>query len=245
MRKAHGHSLHDYVVREIGQQIVSGKLPVGKPLPVEATLCSTLKISRTALREALIDLAAKGLVEARQRIGTVVRPREEWNMLNADVLTWRVESEEADHVIAELYELRQLIEPLAASLAASHATRRDIERLQGAYEDMVVAGDDGAKVLDPDVRFHRGVIAATGNSLFASVGLIIAAALEVNFKVIKDSPRGHAWALPLHKAVLDAIVAHDSTAARVAMQKLLSKSEEDLGSTRTGKPRRRQSAIVS
>jgi DNA-binding FadR family transcriptional regulator len=245
MRKKHGHRLHDYIVREIGQQIISSRLPPGKPIPPETTLCANLNISRTALREALIVLASKGLVEARQKIGTVVRPREEWNMLDADILTWRVESPEADHVIAELYELRKLIEPLAASLAASEATRRDIERLRTAYDDMVVAGDDGAKVLDPDVRFHRAVIAATGNSLFASVGIIIAAALEVNFKTIKDSPRGHAWALPLHKAVVDAIAAHDSKAARVAMQKLLGESEQDLRSFRTSKTKPRRSARKS
>src|SRR5579862_6896812 len=118
VRKKHRHGLHDYIVREIGQQIISGRFPVGIPIPPDTTLCSALHISRTALREALIVLAAKGLLEARQKIGTVVRPREEWAMLDADVLLWRVESHEGDYVIAELYDLRRLIEPLAASLAA-------------------------------------------------------------------------------------------------------------------------------
>jgi len=189
----------------------------------------------------MIVLAGKGLIEARQRIGTVVRPREEWNMLDADILTWRVESAEADQVLEELYQLRKLIEPLAASLAASQATRRDHERLRKAYDDMVVAGDDGEKVLDPDMRFHRGVIAATGNSLFASIGLTIAAALEVNFKLVKDTPRGHAWALPLHKAVLDAIIAHDPKAARISMLKVLEASEDDLLALRKNKTKRRVS----
>jgi GntR family galactonate operon transcriptional repressor len=245
MARKHGHSLHDYVVRAIGQKIVSGKWPVGETIPDLNTLRAGLKVSTTALREALIALATKGLIEAKQKIGTIVQPREEWNMLDAGVLSWRVDSEEGEYVIAELYELRQLIEPLAASLAATHATRREIERLQSAYEDMVVAGDDGDKVLDPDVRFHRGIIAASGNSLFASVGLIIAAALEVNFDAIKESPRGHAWALPLHKAILDAIAAHDAKAARLAMQKLLKASEEDLRSLRNAKTKRPQSRRTS
>jgi DNA-binding FadR family transcriptional regulator len=227
-QKRHRHGLHHYVVREIGGKILSGDYPVGQIIPTDAALCAELRISRTALREAMIVLGGKGFIESRQKIGTVVRPQEEWNMLDADVLAWRIESPDADHVIAELYELRKLIEPLAASLAASQATRRDHERLRKAYDDMVVAGDDGEKVLEPDMRFHRGVIAATGNSLFASIGLTIAAALEVNFKVVKDTPRGHAWALPLHKAVLDAIVAHDSKAARISMLKVLEASEDDL-----------------
>jgi GntR family transcriptional regulator, galactonate operon transcriptional repressor len=235
LRKRNRHSLHHYVVREIGEQILSSKFAVGEPIPAEATLCATLHISRTALREALIVLSAKGLIEARQKLGTVVRSKEHWNMLDADLLTWRFESSESDQVLAELYELRKLIEPLAASLAASHATRRDLEGLRKAYDDMAAAGDDGEKVLDPDMRFHRGVIAATGNSLFASLGLMIEAALEVNFKAVKDTPRGHAWALPLHEAVLNAIAAHDPRAARVAMQKVLEASEQDLRAFRNRK----------
>jgi DNA-binding FadR family transcriptional regulator len=242
MRKKSRHSLHHYVVREIGQKILFGEFVVGQPIPPEGILCSTLHVSRTALREALIVLAAKGLIEARQKIGTVVRPRDEWNMLDADLLMWRIESPDGDHVIAELYELRKLIEPLAASLAASHATRRDLERIRAAYDDMALAGDDGDKVLDPDMRFHRGVIAAAGNSLFAAVGLTIAAALEVNFEVVKDTPRGHVWALPLHKAVLDAIAARDPKAARLSMQKVLEASEEDLRAYRNPKGRRRLTA---
>ena len=72
MRKKHGHSLHDHVVRELGKQIVSGRWPVGFPIPPDTTLCATLHVSRTALREGLVALAAKGLLEAKQRVGTVV-----------------------------------------------------------------------------------------------------------------------------------------------------------------------------
>jgi DNA-binding FadR family transcriptional regulator len=239
MKRRHRHGLHHYIVREIGQKILSGEFPIGRPIPAEPALCASLHISRTALREALIVLSSKGLIEARQKMGTIVRPRDEWNMLDVDLLTWRVESPEGDDAIAELYELRKLIEPLAASLAASKATRRDHDRLRKAYEDMVMAGDDGEKVLDPDMRFHRGVIAATGNPLFASIGLTIAAALEVNFKVVKDTPRGHAWALPLHKAVLDAIIDGNPKVARDTMLKVLDASEEDLRAFRGRRVKRR------
>jgi DNA-binding FadR family transcriptional regulator len=240
MRRSKGRSLHDYVVQRLGRNIVNGTYPVGRPIPSETDLCLTLEISRTALREALVSLSSKGLLQARQKVGTIVRPREDWNMLDFDVLTWRVASEERGFVVGELYELRKLIEPLAAALAAENAARRDIDRITLAYNDMAAAGDDGTKVLDPDVRFHRAIIAATGNSLFASVGLIIATALEVNFEAVKDSPRGHVWALPLHKSVLDAIEAGDPKAARVAMMELLTASEADLRSfTARSKNRRR------
>jgi DNA-binding FadR family transcriptional regulator len=238
MRKQHGHSLHDHIVRELGKQIVSGRWPVGSPIPADTILCATLNVSRTALREGLVSLAAKGLLEARQKVGTVVRPQDQWNMLDGDILLWRVESAEGDHVVAELYDLRRLLEPLAASLAATHATPWHIEILRKAYEDMALAGDDGLKVHEPDVRFHCAVIGASGNSLFASLGLVIASALDVNFKAIKDSPRGHAWALPLHEAIVDAISARDPKAARLAMQQLLDASEVDLQTARANNPAR-------
>jgi DNA-binding FadR family transcriptional regulator len=244
MKRKRSTRLHHYAVRQIGERILAGKFAVGELIPTDEALCKTLKISRTALREALIVLAAKGLIKRRQKIGTVVCPAEDWNMLDADLLTWRVESSEGDLVLADLYELRKLIEPLAASLAAMHATRRDIERLRKAYDDMALAGDDGAKVLEPDMRFHRGVIAATGNSLFATFGLTIASALKVNFEAVKETPRGHAWALPLHKAVLNAIVDRDPRVARVAMLKVLEASEEDLRAFRSGKRKRRRTAMA-
>jgi DNA-binding FadR family transcriptional regulator len=242
MRKRHRHSLHHYIVREVGRHILAGTWAVGEVIPSDVKLCATLQVSRTALREALIVLAAKGLIEARQKIGTIVRPREEWNMLDADIVAWRVGSADSDAAIVELYELRKLIEPLAASLAATHSTRREIELIQKAYEDMAAAGDDGAKVLAPDMRFHRGIIAATGNTLFASLGLAISSALEVNFQAVADTPRGHAWALPLHKAIVDAIAAHNPKAARLSMHKLLEASELDLRAFLSNRSKRRRSA---
>jgi DNA-binding FadR family transcriptional regulator len=225
MKKKHRNSLHDYVAREVGQRIISGQWTVGEIIPADPELCEMLQVSRTALREAMIDLAAKGLIEARQKIGKVVRARTDWNMLDDDVLRWRIESGDADRVLVELYEFRRLIEPLAAALAAENATATDIERLRQAYSDIETAGDDFQRLGEPDARFHRSIIAASGNSLFASVGLVIASAVEANLKLVEESFAGHIWALPLHKSVLDAIEARNSNAARLAMQKLLGEAE--------------------
>ena len=101
MGKKNGETLHDYVVRTIGQKIVAGQLAPGVRLPDVRTLCARLKVSRTALREALMVLAAKGLIQSRKKAGTAVRPAEEWNMLDGDVLMWRVESADGDRVIGE------------------------------------------------------------------------------------------------------------------------------------------------
>ena len=85
-------------------------------------------------------------------------------MLDLDILSWRASfPEESELLIAELYEFRKFLEPLAASLAASHATHRDIDTITEAYKDMGAAGDDGAKVLGPDVRRAPGTLPIRGS----------------------------------------------------------------------------------
>jgi DNA-binding FadR family transcriptional regulator len=218
--------LHDHVIDEIGRRIVLGEFTAGHPLPSEADLCSDLKVSRTALREALRVLAAKGLLEARPKRGTLVRPIEDWNFLDASILTWRLASDrEYDKLVDELYELRHLIEPMAASLAAKHANAQDLKAIRSAYQEMAEAGDDGARVLDPDVRFHRAIIRASGNTLFSSLAHAMSAALSVNFFIVRDDPAGHRVSLPGHKRVLDAIAQGNSSGARSAMQRLISYSQ--------------------
>lgn len=227
MNKIGKQGLHEHVIREIGRRIVSGELVPGTVLPSEAMLVETLGVSRTALREALRVLAAKGLVEAKQKKGTIVRPTDAWNFLDPDIFAWRLESSELERVVAELHQLRHIIEPLAASLAASQAQAHDLDVLRGAYRDMEAAASDGLAFVDPDVRFHLGIIAASGNSLLTSLGRIIALALRAYFAIGIDNPEGQLPSLPYHKVVLDAISARNPTAARVAMQKVVEQSERD------------------
>ena len=242
MQKLGRRGLHDHVVREIGERIIRGELEPGQPLPKEVVLVKTLGVSRTALREAFRVLAAKGLLEATPKVGTIVRPPANWNYLDPDVFAWRLDSEQVGQAVAELNQLRHNIEPLAASLAATHATRQDIASLKSAYADMELAGDNGAAFLDPDVRFHRGIIAATGNALFATLGIIIGAALEVFFRLEIGHPEFYISALTLHKAVLDAICARDPKAARLAMRRLIEDAEHDAQRIRNWKLRTARTA---
>lgn len=238
MQRIGKQGLHENVIREIGRRIISGELPPGSALPSEAILVETLGVSRTALREALRVLSAKGLLEAKQRKGTIVRPKHAWNFLDADVFAWRLDSNEFESVIVELHELRHIIEPLAASLAATHAKSRDLDVLKGAYREMEICADDGQAFVDPDVRFHLAIIAASGNMLLTSLGQIIAVALRSYFSIGIDNPEGQLPSLPYHKAVLDAIVARNPSAARREMQKVIEHSEKDARQIRLWSSRR-------
>jgi len=227
MKQIKPRGLHEHVIDEIGKRIVAGEFAQEKALPGEAQLCEALGVSRTALREALRVLASKGLVEPKRKIGTQVRASEHWNYLDPQILSWLFEARESDQVIDELYELRHIIEPIAASLAAKNAKGSDIELLHEAYEQMQAAGDDGEKIIGPDLKFHQAIIAASGNRLFSSLAHIVGAALSVSFELVRDAPRGHRHSMPMHKKVLDAIVDHDASAARLAMQKLIEDSQRD------------------
>jgi DNA-binding FadR family transcriptional regulator len=220
-------NLHDRVVGEIGRRIVAGEFEPDCALPGEVELCATLGVSRTSLREAIRVLSAKGLVVAKQKVGTLVAPVERWKFLDSDVLIWWLTSRQSKEAIRELYELRHLIEPLAASLAARHASAADRQALRLAYEQMQAAGDDGAKIVGPDLDFHRAIIKASGNRLFSSLARAVAAALSVNFDWVRDAPRGHRHSMPLHSKVLEAIVDGNPSAARLAMQKLIEDSRYD------------------
>jgi DNA-binding FadR family transcriptional regulator len=114
--------VHAAVVRRLGHSILSGDLKPGEALPNEARLCADLSISRTALREAIRVLAAKGLIETEPRTGTRVRPRESWNLLDPDILGWRAAAAPDLDFGRSLLEARHIIEPAAAELAAKRAT---------------------------------------------------------------------------------------------------------------------------
>lgn len=234
----HG-GLRRHVINELGHRIVSGELLPGRLLPSEGNLCKSLGVSRTALREALRELAAKGLLDARPKVGTAVRAEENWNFLDADILSWRIRSPDADRVISELYELRHLIEPLAASLAAKNATDKDIAMLRKAYAAMEAAGENGSKFTQPDFDFHSKIIEASGNRLFSSLAHAISAALLINFNFLRDPPRGHAHFMKGHKNVLDAVANRNAVAARLAMQNLIEDSHVDARSV--GKQRTKRS----
>ena len=240
MSRIQKHGLHNSVVREIGRCIVSGELPQGKPLPSESTLGSTLGVSRTALREALRVLAAKGLVQAKQRTGTIVRLREAWNYLDPDVFAWRLDSIDYGRAVQELHELRYTIEPLAASLAATRATAGDLAQIADAYHEMQSA-TDGATLVDPDVRFHRAIISASGNNLLASVGHVISIALREYFKTSVTLLADQIRSVSLHKIVLDEIKARNPAGASLAMRKVIEDSEED--ARRNAARRKRQAKL--
>jgi DNA-binding FadR family transcriptional regulator len=220
-------SLHGQVAHEIGARIIRGELAPGETLPSESDLSLELKVSRTALREAIKLLAAKGLVESRPKTGTRIRPRSSWNMLDPDVLNWLVTDGAFEDYADDLFEMRRVIEPAAAAIAAGRADRAAVCAIKKAYRDMVTAGEDIEAGVDPDLRFHQSILAATGNEFIAPLGALIDSALATSFRISSSRPGARINSLPRHEAVLNAIVAGDAEGARKAMDELLRDAVND------------------
>jgi DNA-binding FadR family transcriptional regulator len=224
-------SLHGRVVQDLGARIAGGGYAPGALLPPEAALGASFGVSRTVLREAVKVLASKGLVEARPKIGTRVRPRAEWNMLDPDVLAWQCAGADLPGVAEDLMEIRRVVEPHAAALAAGRASEAEMQEIAAAYAEMERAPDVESSV-EPDVRFHLAVMDATHNAFLRPLGALIRAALSASFRLSKMPPGAHERSMPRHKAVLDAIRTRDPEAARAAMRDLLDHAAEDIRSAK-------------
>jgi DNA-binding FadR family transcriptional regulator len=200
----------------IGQRIVSGEWPAGTALPTEADLARELNVSRASLREAIKLLAGKGLIRSTPRRGTIVQPTNTWNRLDPDVLVWQASGGATEAFVRDLFELRRMIEPEAAALAAVRAGPEERAGVAEAFRAMEQAADVQASI-EADLAFHRAIVLATGNTLLAAFSPAIEASLG------ETQPH----VVPMHRAVAEPIVAGNASAARAAMNALLDRSESD------------------
>lgn len=215
--------LHGQTVDALGRRIVSGSIDPGATLDL-TTLREDLGVSGTAMREALKVLAAKGLVDARQKRGTYVLPRSQWNLLDDDVVAWQMEAGIDYDLLHGLHEVRMIIEPAAASLAAERRTDDDLDRLDQALAGM--ADPDARTAVEADVAFHQTLLAATQNEYLTRMEVVIEVSLagqaERDRLVNGSSPDDDI--VPTHAAVLDAVRAGDAAAAGAAMHHVLAQA---------------------
>ncbi len=215
-----GRKLHGQVVNELGRRVVGGSYPAGALLPNEELLCQELQVSRSALREAVKVLAAKGLLEPRPRIGTRVRVREQWNLLDPDILAWRCSTGADAEFLHHLMELRDILEPAAASLAATSHSTAQLAELATALNAMAEATGIGQWV-EADLAFHTAVLRATNNPLLMPLAAMIGSALETLLAVSARSSTDFKRALPDHQKVFEAIESGDAQSALHYMASLL------------------------
>ena len=222
--------LHREVVDVLGQRIVRGDYRPGEALPNEAELGVTLEVSRTVVREAVKVLASKGLLSSRPRTGTRVLERASWNLIDADVLGWQVEVASDLGLFLDLSEVRSIIEPQAAGLAARRRSDAEAERLTELLEELDRAADDTDRYIAADLELHGAILQATHNELLGRMTGTIRVALAASRRISVRVPGGPRGAMPLHRDVVAAIWNKDPNAAREAMNDLISGTARDIRS---------------
>jgi DNA-binding FadR family transcriptional regulator len=217
------------IAARIGAAIVAGRYAPDALVPGEIELGRRYRASRTVVREALKLLSAKGLIVSRKRSGTRARPREAWNMLDADVLAWRLGDGQAEpKFVSDLLHVRAVVEPAAAAMAARSHTRKSLQSIEEAFAEMERTAHDRVAFADPDRRFHKAILVATGNDFMAAFAALTDAALGAFVQIASRHSGAPGPSVPLHRAVLDAIRRRDAAAAQAAMTALLDRTARNV-----------------
>lgn len=207
------------LAESIGQRILRGETIPGDILPGEVELGEMYGVSRTAVREAIKMLAAKGMVLPRPRIGTRVLPKRNWNYLDQDLLAW-LNFDQHTELVNEFQQVRMTLEPEAAALTAINASEEDRAELQSLMEEMYKLGEvfDQDKWIEVDTRYHQLIYFASGNHFISPFGNLFKAVFESYFRIIT---RDRVLKLDIHQRIVDGILARDPEAARQATIDLL------------------------
>lgn len=216
---------HAELAAAIGARILDGTYPPGTLLPNEAEWGRMFGASRTAVREAIKTLNGKGLLVSRPKIGSRVEPRERWNLLDRDVMDWNHAAMDKRAFLLSLQEVRRILEPGAAVLAAQRRTPEQLARLQSAVDEMAAART-AEDMVGPDVRFHLTLLSCANNELLIPFGIVIEHALASMFTYTSRHHARPEGVVPLHRQVVKAIAEQDPEAARQAVLLLLDDTDE-------------------
>lgn len=219
IRRSLGRNLTHGLLDVLGKSIVTGGYDA-KPFPTEAELSKQHGISRSVTREAVKMLTAKGLLSARPRQGTIVRPASSWNLFDPDVLRWLLDRKFTIELLRDFSELRSAIEPAAAALAATAADQAGLDLIHAGYERMAAAEAGNDDTLEADIAFHLAILRASANPFFAQFRDVVATALRTSIR-FTNRIQGRTADLEAHRAVLTAIEARKPEAARKAMSKII------------------------
>ncbi len=223
-----GRNRHGQALDRLGQEIVASTYACGATLPAEPLLCEALGVSRTVVREAVKSLVAKGLLITGPKLGTRVLPEASWNWFDADVVRWKSRGGLTRPFLRDLQELRRIVEPAAVRLAAQRASKADLGELEAAFASMQLAIERGGDYVSPDLRFHQGLLRACHNRMLEQMGKALGALLRTSFEISSSRPDSALHSLPLHRAVLDAVVARAPDAAERAILVLIDGAAQDI-----------------
>lgn len=219
-------NLTQQLTHNLGMNIVQGKYDENGRLPSEAELCEQYDVSRTATREAVKMLAAKGMIASRPKQGIKVQSQSQWNMFDTDVLEWILSSNPSLELLKEFTQMRSAIEPEAAALAAKDHSEQSLTLLRQAINRMQNAEEGLDDSLESDIAFHTAILEASNNRFISQMQEFTTTALRVSIRYT-NKIKGVANAdVEKHREVLIAIENRDPELARQKMKILLDEALE-------------------
>ncbi|MDR7125445.1 FadR/GntR family transcriptional regulator [Pseudotabrizicola sp. 4114] len=216
---------HSYVIAEVGLGIASGRFAVGTILPNDAEMMDSYGVSRTVLREALKTLEAKGLVEARAKVGTRVLSRSRWNLFDRQVLAWIQEAGPDAAFLASFTELRETIEMQTATLAATRRTAEQVRMLHYWLNQREAMTELAEPYALAEFEFHRTLCEASQNPfLRAASGLVEFGVVQTTLARIRAGITEFSTEKSAHyKALTDAVTKGDPAPVAEAMAAILAR----------------------
>lgn len=214
------HNLTYQLTHDLGIAIVKGTYKIGDGLPTEAELCTKFEVSRSATREAVKMLSAKGLILSRPKKGIMVLPQSNWNLFDTDVLSWILSSKPSLSLLKSFTEMRAAIEPQAAALAAVNATFEDIEEIEKALTRMQEADKGLDDPLDSNIAFHTAILKASGNCFIIQLSDFISTALQASI-LYPDITKAEDGDILKHANILNTIKSRNPDKAYNAVNQIL------------------------
>lgn len=208
------------IAEKIAQKILTGEYPPESILPGEMELGEQFGVSRTAVREAVKTLAAKGMLLPRPRIGTRVLARSSWNFLDKELLAWWLTEDNFAEVVSHFLVMRSSLEPQACFLAAITGTSEQKAQLNTLMEEMIELKRHFIRErwIAVDMAWHEHIYAMSGNPFLTSFASLFHSVYQTYFTSITQN---EVVKLDLHQAIVDAIQESDGPRAQLACQTLL------------------------
>lgn len=215
--------LHGQLVESLGARIVQGEIVPGEIIDVDQ-LGVDRDVSRTVVREAVKALIAKRLLDARPKYGTFVRERDEWNLLDPDVIRWRQVAGPDPRLLRELMEIRLILEPMTTRLAAERGEERHMQALEAAFERLSSADEDH---VEADLHFHRVLASASGNELLERLIIMLEPVQRMRDEVAYQAKPEDVSYVDAHRRVFESVRARNADAAEQAMRALVETARSD------------------
>ncbi len=216
------------VTASIAEDICSERYPSGSTLPRENDLCGMFGVSRTVIRESLKVLESKGLVRGKPRVGTTVCDKDDWNILDQDVLEWMGPHIAEFDILGSILEARRTIEPAAAEYAAERATAQEIADLDHAWRHMRDSANDPESFTEADVAFHKVLLSASHNQVFRRLSSAMHAGLKYALHASNVAAHSRDEAITVHGELVEALRLRNGAAARNCAHRMLDLAARDL-----------------